>query len=148
MTKRTLTQLINYITFHTTRIKQITKIHYFIQCPKCQDIYLFCNVIGWTTTAHKDSVQIHNATVWVNGEWYRLTEHDVEIKEEECGVCTGSKTTNQKVKDFIASYRALCVRHQLTIVPEYFEDGLRIEPFREERMSFIKHAIISKEIKE
>lgn len=87
MSKKTLTELIDYITFHTTRIKQITRIHCFIRCPECQDIYLSCDVIGWTTTAHKASVEIPNATVWVDGGWYRLTEHDLEIKEEECMTC-------------------------------------------------------------
>ncbi len=58
------------------------------------------------------------------------------------------KPVEERVKDFIASYRALCVRHDLMIIPEFFEDGLRIQPFVEETMIFVEQATLSKELQE
>lgn len=53
------------------------------------------------------------------------------------------KDKPQKVKDFIAAYRALCTRYNLSIVPDYGM-VLVIEPFKEEHMKFVEEAYVER----
>ena len=60
------------------------------------------------------------------------------------------KTTEERKKDFVASYRALCIRHNMSLSKHAleFDQVYVIDVFDEENIEIFEVAAITKELRE